>query len=114
MRFRFPLCTPFGTSEEGVPVSAPRVLGAPVLTVHVMEIPLIPPAPSDEKKGSQITRITPSGAHMGVIGNIPVTDSPQVLVETLLVETAGRPRIQCSMGLGARGARVVVPRAGAF
>jgi len=47
-----------------------------------MEIPLNPPAPSDEKKGSQITRITPSGAHMGVIGNIPVTDSPRVLVES--------------------------------
>ena len=74
-----------------------------------MEIPLNPPAPSDEKKGSQITRITPSGAHMGVIGNIPVTDSPRVLVETL--ETAGR-RVAASaadsMGFGARGARVVV------
>ena len=72
-----------------------------------MEIPLNPPAPSDEKKGSQITRITPSGAHMGVNGNIPVTDSP----ESEKLETAGR-RVAASaadsMGFGARGARVVV------
>jgi hypothetical protein len=73
-----------------------------------MEIPLNPPAPSDEKKGSQITRITPSGAHMGVIGNIPVTDSPRVLVETL--ETAGRPRIQWDSVLD----RCSRCRAGAF
>jgi hypothetical protein len=75
-----------------------------------MEIPLNPPAPSDEKKGSQITRITPSGAHMGVIGNIPVTDSPRVLVETL--ETAGR-RVGRGFN-GIRCSRCSRCRAGAF